>query len=81
MGDRAPGFFLTARICSRARKARREGERCQLRPLTPRGGLGPRCTCTTGYKVRQGLLLPPHYQLADPPGRMLHTLLTGGLWP
>lgn len=23
-GDRAPGFFLTARICSRARKARRE---------------------------------------------------------
>lgn len=25
MGDRAPGFFLTARICSRARKAAAEG--------------------------------------------------------
>lgn len=31
-GDRAPGFFLTARICSRARKAGREQELVTAQP-------------------------------------------------
>lgn len=35
-GDRAPGFFLTARICSRARKARREQEGVTAQPSRAR---------------------------------------------
>lgn len=35
-GDRAPGFFLTARICSRARKARREQEVVTAQPSRAR---------------------------------------------
>ena len=35
MGDRAPGFFLTARICRRARKAVAEGQgSCQAKGST-----------------------------------------------